>query len=98
MRRNFELNNILVLDKSIVLKFLKDNSLYYKEQKELVNTEILDELGQLNPDVEKVDHLVFLLKKKKRMMKYMNALQNYLLDNNIEKNNIPKYYLIKVGG
>ena len=98
VRRNFELNNILVLDKSIVLKFLKDNSLYYKEQKELVNTEILDELGQLNPDVEKVDHLVFLLKKKKRMMKYMNALQNYLLDNNIEKNNIPKYYLIKVGG
>tara|TARA_Y100001970_G_scaffold76500_1_gene97145 strand:- start:3596 stop:4528 length:933 start_codon:yes stop_codon:yes gene_type:complete len=98
VRGNLELNNILVLDKSIVLEFLKENSLYYKEQKELVNSEILDELGQYNPDIEKVDNLVFLLKKKKKMMKYMNALQDYLLDNNIEKDNIPKYHLIKVGG
>ena len=93
---NLELSNILVLDKEIVLKFLMKNSLYYKDQKELVNTEILDELNQFNPNIEKVDDLVLLLNKKKRMMRYMNALQNYLLDNNIEKNNIPQYHLIKV--
>ena len=89
--RNLELNNILVLNKDIVLKFLKKNSSYYKYQKELVNTEILDELDQFNPNIENVDYLILLLNKKKTMMRYMNSLLEYLVDNNIKIDNIPEY-------
>lgn len=89
--RNLELNNILVLNKDIVLKFLKKNSSYYKYQKELVNTEILHELDQFNPNIENVDYLILLLNKKKTMMRYMNSLLEYLVDNNIKIDNIPEY-------
>jgi len=88
--RNLELNNILVLDKDIILKFFKNKSLYYKDENKLINTEILDELGQFNPDIEKVDNLVLLFNKKTMMMIYMNSLQEYLVDNKIKQNNIPQ--------
>lgn len=92
---NTEMNNILVLNKNIVVKFLEYNSLYYKNQMLLVNTEILKELDKINPNIEKVDNLVLTLNNKKRMANYMSLLQKYLVDNKINIDNIPQYRLLK---
>jgi len=88
---NIQMNNILVLEKDIVLDFFRENYLYYKILTDLVNDEILEELNSPNPNIENVDNLVLILHKRKNKMSYMINIREYLIDNNININNMPKY-------
>jgi hypothetical protein len=53
--------------------------------------EILEELNSPNPNIENVDNLVLILHKRKNKMSYMINIREYLIDNNININNMPKY-------
>jgi len=85
--RNYE---SLIITKEKIIYSLRLLTLRYKEEKKMINIEILNELDTFEPNIPKVDKLVEELNAKSIRGRYIKNIIIYLQNEKIELNDFPE--------